>query len=645
MHFGQSRHPYLKKPMLMCRFAKLFILMLAVPVAAMAQKTYPFFGCVTDDAGEALIGASILVEGTTKGTTTDVEGCFRLALTDSTATFVVSYAGFESQTTKALSGAALRVELSSRAALEEVVVIAATRRELRKASVVSGMSIHRERRTDSAPEAPAMSRDYISDDVSAYAATTPAKPRGGAAALPAAGQLTAGEINDFNKWDLWQDVRDEDLAAFQNTWQIYPRHRFSVQAVNEAGSPLPNAQVLLYAPDGALVWQGRTDNTGKAEAWAGLWQKEAQLDPSGYRLVVNWAGKAYPIEKPQPFAQGVNFIKIAAPCNERPLIDVAFAIDATGSMSDEIRYLQAELLDVMARVHDSLPLADLRLGSVFYRDHGDAYLTRHSDLNASLEKAMSFVRGQHADGGGDTPEAVDDALVTAVDSLNWRPAATTRLLFLVLDAPPHTQVQNIERLRQATERAAAAGIRIIPLTCSGIDKSTEYLMRSLALATNGAYSFLTNHSGIGNPHIEPSTDSYKVEKLNDLLVRVITGFARLAPCAPDEKPIAAGPDGKIIHPAPTDTTQHSLMAAWTFFPNPTRGPVTINIEGANPDSIANASDTWLYLADANGKLLERRPISSAQLHIDLSRYPAGWYQLVMNAGGPRSVGRVLRIQE
>jgi hypothetical protein len=613
--------------------------MLAVHTAAFSQLAHTFLGCVTDEAGDALMGATIAVKGTTKGTVTDVEGCFRLALPDSVVTLVVSYTGFESQTIAGVkSGVAINVTLAGSAMLMDEVVVISDRRMERKASV-SAMSIRRDR-SGEAPAAP-MSKPYPG---AAYAEA--GGVGSGASALPAAGQLTAGEINDFSKWDLWQDVRDEDLAAFQGVWHFYPRHRFVVQAANEAGSPLPNAQVLLYAPDGKLVWQGRTDNTGKAEAWANLWQKEAQLDPSGYRLVVNGSGKAYPIEKPRVFTQGgVNFIKIAASCTEQPLIDVAFVVDATGSMSDEIRYLQSELLDVMTRVRDSLPLADLRLGSVFYRDHGDAYLTRHADLSASVEKAMNFVRAQHADGGGDTPEAVDDALIAAIDSLNWRPAATTRLMFLVLDAPPHTQPENIERLRVAAERAAAAGIRIIPLTCSGIDKSTEYLMRSLALATNGTYAFLTNHSGIGNPHIEPSTDAYEVEKLNDMLVRVITGFARLAPCTPNEKPIAAGPDGKIVHPAPTDTTRQQLMKAWTFFPNPTRGPVTVNIEGINSDSIANASDTWLYLADANGKLLERRPVDGAELQLDLSRYPAGWYQLVMNAGGPRSVGRVLRIQE
>ncbi len=69
--------------------------------------------------------------------------------------------------------------------------------------------------------------------------------------------------------------------------------------------------------------------------------------------------------------------------------------------------------------------------------------------------------------------------------------------------------------------AAKKGITIIPLAASDTDKQTEYLMRTFALLTNGTYTFLTNDSGIGNNHIKPTIDSYEVEKLNDLLLRLI----------------------------------------------------------------------------------------------------------------------------
>ena len=70
--------------------------------------------------------------------------------------------------------------------------------------------------------------------------------------------------------------------------------------------------------------------------------------------------------------------------------------------------------------------------------------------------------------------------------------------------------------------AAGKGIRIVPLAASGVDKELEFLLRLTAIATGGTYTFLTNDSGIGGDHIEPTIGEYQVEILNDLLVRVIS---------------------------------------------------------------------------------------------------------------------------
>ena len=43
----------------------------------------------------------------------------------------------------------------------------------------------------------------------------------------------------------------------------------------------------------------------------------------------------------------------------------------------------------------------------------------------------------------------------------------------------------------------------------------------MAIFTDGTYVFITNHSGIGNDHIEPTIGEYQVELLNELIVRLI----------------------------------------------------------------------------------------------------------------------------
>jgi hypothetical protein len=68
------------------------------------------------------------------------------------------------------------------------------------------------------------------------------------------------------------------------------------------------------------------------------------------------------------------------------------------------------------------------------------------------------------------------------------------------------------------------GVRIIPIASSGIDKVTEFLLRSLSMATGGTYVFLTDHSGVGDAHIEPTIGPYEVELLNELIIRVINEY-------------------------------------------------------------------------------------------------------------------------
>ena len=95
---------------------------------------------------------------------------------------------------------------------------------------------------------------------------------------------------------------------------------------------------------------------------------------------------------------------------------------------------------------------------------------------------------------------------------------------MVLDAPPHNTSSIRESLASSITDAINKGIRIIPVASSGVDKSTEFLLRTFAMTTGGTYTFLTDHSGIGGSHIEPTIGSYDVENLNDLLVRIINEY-------------------------------------------------------------------------------------------------------------------------
>jgi hypothetical protein len=175
-------------------------------------------------------------------------------------------------------------------------------------------------------------------------------------------------------------------------------------------------------------------------------------------------------------------------------------------------------------VKNDNPEIDIYTSSVFYRDIGDQYLVKHSDFTQNIDIAREFISQQEANGGGDYPEAVHTALRTGIEQLQWSAEAKTRIAFLLLDAPPHYEAQIVDEIQHSIKMAAAKGIKIIPITASGIDKETEFLMRFFSITTNGTYVFITDDSGIGNDHLEPSVGDYEVELLNDLLVRLINKY-------------------------------------------------------------------------------------------------------------------------
>jgi hypothetical protein len=93
-----------------------------VSYIAIAQQ---LSGTITDaDSGMPLPGATVLVKGSTNGTTTDFDGIFQLTNVSSNAILVISFIGYETQEIAVKNTTNFTIALSSAAdALEEVVVV------------------------------------------------------------------------------------------------------------------------------------------------------------------------------------------------------------------------------------------------------------------------------------------------------------------------------------------------------------------------------------------------------------------------------------------------------------------------------------------------------------------------------------------
>lgn len=212
-------------------------------------------------------------------------------------------------------------------------------------------------------------------------------------------------------------------------------------------------------------------------------------------------------------------VRVSEGANWQPdFLDLVIVVDTTGSMGDEIAFLQKELIGVVRTAARQAPGVSIRYGLVAYRDRGDDYVVRNFGFTSGAGEMAGWLRGLSADGGGDYPEAAAAALRAGV-GLDWRRGKGERLVLHVADAPPHSG-DAADYLR-AAKAAAEEGVQIFTLGASGVAEESEYLMRQASVATGGRYLFLTDDSGVGNSHAEPTIACYRVTKLKDLLARVL----------------------------------------------------------------------------------------------------------------------------
>ena len=352
-----------------------------------------------------------------------------------------------------------------------------------------------------------------------------------------AGMVTAGEWRDLDNWLFWSnlmttpqaDQTGADYTKYSEYWGLYTNNRVAVRVTDEAGVPQRDVQVILNQHDGMLdiapttLYIGRTDNKGEVNLWIGLTQLQDFVNEADLGLLVNGGAEVRTVTVTH-WGEEVQWNECTTSVTPSTNIDIAFIVDATGSMTDEIDFLKADLKSIIQNVAAYDASANIRTAAVFYRDEGDEYITRTNDFTTDLSNTAAFIAKQTAEGGGDFPEAVHTALEAGLQQLSWREDNSIRLVFMLLDAPPHHETQVLESLHQTIPQYAKKGIRIIPVAASGIDKPTEFFLRFTALATDATYVFITNDSGIGGEHIQATVGDYEVELLNELIVRLIKQY-------------------------------------------------------------------------------------------------------------------------
>ena len=344
-----------------------------------------------------------------------------------------------------------------------------------------------------------------------------------------AGIVTAGEWRDLDHWQFWSGLMTgEEYSGKSAYWGFYTNNLVAVHVKTPGDTPVLGAKVVLYRNDHP-VWTTITDNLGYAWCYVSPFQELKELSAeeltvqvdgtmmTGHPLLSTWQSQS---------EVKMNEYELYTPTwkPSQTVTDIAFIVDATGSMGDEISFLKDDLVDILDKAVKQVEGSVIRTASVFYRDEGDTYVTRHSDFNTNVKVTTDFIKQQEADGGGDYPEAVHTALETGLQKLSWGEDSRMRVAFLLLDAPAHHRDAVIASLQKSIETYAKLGIRIVPIAASGADKDTEFMLRFFDILTGGTYTFLTNDSGVGGDHIKPTVGEYTVEQLNDLIVRLIAAY-------------------------------------------------------------------------------------------------------------------------
>lgn len=186
----------------------------------------------------------------------------------------------------------------------------------------------------------------------------------------------------------------------------------------------------------------------------------------------------------------------AAVIGEPKRIEVAFVLDTTGSMGGLIDGAKRKIWAVADEIRKAHPNAEIRMGLVGYRDRGDLYVTDKTDLTSDISAVYGKLLGFQAQGGGDWPESVNEALAVAVNGLGWTKSDDTRrLVFLVGDAPPHMDYAQDVPFTDTLRIAEREGIVVDALQC-GDATDTALAWRTIAQLGHGRYAQIPQEGGV-----------------------------------------------------------------------------------------------------------------------------------------------------
>ncbi len=210
-----------------------------------------------------------------------------------------------------------------------------------------------------------------------------------------------------------------------------------------------------------------------------------------------------------------------------PQIEVCFVLDTTGSMGGLIQGAKDKIWSIANQMIAAENSPEIKFGLVGYRDRTDeaeSYITVAHDLTSDVDEVFTNLMAFDANGGGDTPESVNQALHESVTQMAWSDdRKVLKIIFLVGDAPPHVdydEMQYPDICRLAMEK----DLIINTIQC-GSDSNTTTVWNDIARKAEGAYAAIAQTGGV--VAIATPFDA-EIGELNGLLNATVLGYGSVA---------------------------------------------------------------------------------------------------------------------
>ncbi len=317
----------------------------------------------------------------------------------------------------------------------------------------------------------------------------PVAPRGrvGSFAPPRSPGVKAGFSDDNKQFNLFLGYLEKFGLVNHIPLDVSNRIRLALQ--DRDGRGVPWCEVAFLARSDRRVLQTRTTYPDGTVMFFPSEAPELREQGVVARATCLGETREVPVDPQGRKVYEVGLSK-ARPKYDHVPLDVAFLLDTTGSMGDEIERLKATIETIHFQISNLSSRPDVRFGMVLYRDRGDDYVTKVTDFTGDVDAFRGSLGKVEAGGGGDTPEDLQAGLEKALKALSWRDRAV-KLLFVLADAPPHLDYDQKYTYVSAMHDAAARAIKIVTIGASGLPPEGEMVFRQMAQYTGGIFIFLT----------------------------------------------------------------------------------------------------------------------------------------------------------